>query len=191
MPYPFLVINCFDKATGELTFPPIRVVERGGLRIGIVGIAATIVGKTMPPPFGAVIWFTLGNAELPGHIRRLREDDGVDLLVVLSHLGFPQDVKLVGEFEGIDVLVSGHAHNRLTRPFVVGATSIIQPGCHGSFMGRLDVFGDAGKVTVTNHALVPMDGSIVPDSAMQVMVDGILAPHRSMLCERIGATEAA
>jgi sulfur-oxidizing protein SoxB len=191
LPYPFLAINCYDKETGDLTFPPTRVVERGGLRIGIIGVAATIVDKTMPPQFSTGIEFTLGNLELPDHIRRLREHEDVDLVVVLSHLGFPQDVKLAGEVEGIDVLVSGHTHNRLTRPFVVGATSIIQSGCHGSFMGRLDVSVDAGKVTVTNHELVAMDRSIVPDSAMQAMVDGILAPHRPMLGERIGKTDVA
>ncbi len=45
---PMLAINCYANDTGELTFPPTQVVERGGLRVGIIGIAATIVDKTMP-----------------------------------------------------------------------------------------------------------------------------------------------
>ena len=40
--------------------PASIVVERAGLRIGIVGIAATIVDKSMPPHFGEGLRFTLG-----------------------------------------------------------------------------------------------------------------------------------
>ena len=189
--YPLLAINCFDKETGELTFPPTRVVERGGLRIGIIGIAATIVDKTMPPQFSTGVRLTLGNEELPGHIRRLRDEEDVDVVVVLSHLGFPQDVKLAAEVSGIDVLLSGHTHNRLGKPVWVNRTPIIQSGCHGSFMGRLDLEVSGGRVEVTHHALVAMDFSIRPDAAMKTMVDDIMAPHRSMLGCRVGATATA
>jgi 2',3'-cyclic-nucleotide 2'-phosphodiesterase (5'-nucleotidase family) len=56
--FPVLAINSFDNASGELTFPPSRTVERGGLRIGIIGIAATIVDKTMPSQFSTGIRLT-------------------------------------------------------------------------------------------------------------------------------------
>jgi 2',3'-cyclic-nucleotide 2'-phosphodiesterase (5'-nucleotidase family) len=83
--YPMLAVNCFDKDDGQLTFPPTRVVERGVLRVGIAGVAATIVDKTMPPQFSTGARLTLGVEELPDHIARLREQEGVDLVVVLSH----------------------------------------------------------------------------------------------------------
>lgn len=188
---PMLAINCYANDTGELTFPPTRVVERGGLRAGIIGIAATIVDKTMPPHFGAGVRLTLGNEELPGHIRRLREDEDVDLVVVLSHLGFPQDEKLAGEVKGIDVLLSGYTHNRLYKPVWVNGTPIIQSGCHGAFIGRLAISVAQGRVDVTHHALVPMDGTITPDAAMQALVDGALSTHRAELEHRVGQTDIA
>ena len=188
--YPLLPINCFDEGTGTLAFPPSVVVERGGLRIGVIGIAATIVDKTMPPHFSTGLRFTLGNEELPGHISQLR-DEGVDLVVVLSHLGFPQDAKLAAEVAGIDVLLSGHTHNRLRAPVWVNGTAIIQSGCHGAFIGRLDLDTTGGRVEVAHHALVPMDGSVPRDPAMQAMVEGIMAPHRGMLRARAGRTSVA
>ena len=48
--------------------PAHTILERGGLRIGVVGIAATIVDKTMPPHFSEGLRFTLGEDELPRHI---------------------------------------------------------------------------------------------------------------------------
>ncbi|MBK6454246.1 MAG: hypothetical protein IPF84_17800 [Proteobacteria bacterium] len=51
----------------QLVFDPSCVIERGGLRIGIVGIASNIVDKSMPPSYSEGVRFTLGNTELPGH----------------------------------------------------------------------------------------------------------------------------
>jgi S-sulfosulfanyl-L-cysteine sulfohydrolase len=115
--HPLLACNCYVKATGELAYPAFTVIERSGVRVGIIGIAATILDKTMPPKFSEGLRFTLGNEELPGHIRTLRERERVELVVVLSHLGFPQDVKLASEVAGIDVLLSGHTHNRMDDPW--------------------------------------------------------------------------
>jgi 2',3'-cyclic-nucleotide 2'-phosphodiesterase (5'-nucleotidase family) len=42
----------------------------------------------------------------------------VDQIVLVSHLGFSQDMKLLSEVTGIDVCVSGHTHNRLYKPAV-------------------------------------------------------------------------
>ena len=60
-------------------------------------------------------------------------------MVVLSHLGFPQDCKLAATVPGIDILLSGHTHNRLDAPVLVNDTLIMQSGAHGSFVGRLDL----------------------------------------------------
>lgn len=44
--FPMLAINCYYKETDKLVFPPFQIVERDGLSIGVIGIAATIVDKT-------------------------------------------------------------------------------------------------------------------------------------------------
>lgn len=188
--YPALAINCYEKDSGRLAFPPSRVVERAGLRIGIVGIASNIVDKGMPPSYSEGLRFALGNAELPGHIDRLRSSDKVDLVVVLSHLGFAQDAKLAAEVPGIDALISGHTHNRLYEPVWVGHTPIIQSGCHGSFVGRLDFSLNAGKVVDVRHRLIAIDESIDPDPEMAARVAEAVAPHRAFLGQVVGRAAA-
>jgi sulfur-oxidizing protein SoxB len=140
----------------------------------------------LKPSYSTDVRFSLGNTELPAHIERLRTDERVDLIVVLSHLGFPQDVKLAAEVAGIDVLISGHTHNRLYQPVKVGTTVIIQSGCHGSFVGRLDLSLSGGKVTGVQHALICIDESITPDPEMALMVRDTLAPHRAFLDQVVG-----
>jgi 2',3'-cyclic-nucleotide 2'-phosphodiesterase (5'-nucleotidase family) len=186
--HPFLAANCFHTDTGRLAFAPSVTIDRAGIRVGVIGLAATIVDKTMPPHFSQGLRFTLGREELPEHIRRLREHEGADLVVVLSHLGFPQDCQLAADVQGVDVLLSGHTHNRLTEPAIVGGTVIVQSGSHGSFVGRLDLAIAGGATRVVAHQLVPMDESIEPDAEMTAAVDRILAPHRAMLAEVVGHT---
>lgn len=110
---------------------------------------------------------------------------------MLSHLGFPQDCKLAREVAGIDVLLSGHTHNRLFQPAVVNGTTIIQSGCHASFVGRLDIEMEGTTVGRIRHRLITLDDSIVPDADMQSLIDGIYAPYREMLAEILGETETA
>ena len=187
--YPALAINVYDKVSDQLVFHPSCVIERGGLRIGIVGIASNIVDKSMPPSYSEGVRFTLGNAELPGHIERLRNTEKVDLVVVLSHLGFAQDAKLAAEVPGIDALISGHTHNRLYRPAWVGSTPIIQSGCHGSFVGRLDLTVDGGKIIDVRHELICVDEGIVPDAEMATRVEDAVAPHRAFLEQSVGQVQ--
>ncbi len=186
--HPLLAINCHREGTDELPFPPTITIERGGIKVGIIGIAAYIIDKSFPERVSEGVYFTLGKDELPRHIKHLREEEGADLIIVLSHLGFPQDCKLASEVPGIDILLSGHTHNRMDQPLVVNGATIIQSGCHGSFVGRLDVEMDGDKVSEIKHQLVTLDESVQPDTAMQALVDEIYAPHREMLSQKVGET---
>ena len=186
--YPMLAINCYDKETHELVFEPYTITKAGNLKVGIIGIAATIVDKVMPPKFSEGIYFTLGNEELPGYISKLKEKENVDLIVVLSHLGFPHDIKLANEVSGIDVLLSAHTHNRMYEPALINNAIIMQSGCHGSFIGRLDLELQEGKIVGFSHKLVVMDESIAPDPELAGMIDNIMRPHRDYLNEIVGET---
>lgn len=188
--YPILAINCFNKADNTLVFPPYRMIERAGLRIAIIGLACPIVDKTMPPRFSEGVYFTMGNSELPPWIEHVRGAEAANLVIVLSHLGFPQDVKLAGETAGIDVLVSGHTHNRMAEAITVNGAIIFQSGCHGSFVGRLDLAVEGGRVVSHRHRLVAVDASLRPDKEMQAMVDAALEPDRVALSEVVGSVTA-
>jgi 2',3'-cyclic-nucleotide 2'-phosphodiesterase (5'-nucleotidase family) len=189
--HPLLAVNGYHDASDEPAFQPSVVVKRGGVTVGIIGIAAYIIDKTFPKQSSTGLRFTLGRDELPTQVRYLREREGAELIVVLSHLGFPQDCKLAAEVGGIDVLLSGHTHNRLFQPVVVNGATIIQSGCHASFVGRLDIEMDGTKVGGIRHRLITLDDSIASDADMQALVDGIYAPHRDMLAEVVGETATA
>ena len=195
--YPFLACNVYrcaepeDPGT-ELAFPPFRVLTVGDVSVGIIGIACNIVDKTMPPHFSEGIRFTDGREELPRYIQQLRTEHRVDLVLLLSHLGLPQDLELLVHTPGVDVCLSSHTHNRLTAPARVDDTLVIQSGCHGSFLGKLHLrLDDFGKVSLVEHALLEVSSSIPSDPEVHALVEAALQPFRTELNEVAGHTPIA
>ena len=186
--YPVLAINGYAGDTESHAFDASKIFDRGGVRVGVIGIGAYIIDKTLPREVCGGLRFTIGERELPGEIKKLRSE-GAELIIVISHLGFPQDIKLAEKVDGINILLSGHTHNRTYKPTVVNKTTIIQSGCHASFVGRLDVEVSGGKVIGVKHELVKLDDEVESDPEMQKLVDDIYSPHREMLDEVVGRTE--
>ena len=189
--YPMLAINVYDKATKELVYKPYSIKEIRGVKIGLIGIASNIVDKTMPPAYSEGIYFTSGKDELPSIIDLLRSKEKVDLIVLISHLGFTQDLKLLSDVQGIDICLSGHTHNRLYKPVLIGKTILIQSGCHGSFLGRLDLEIVDGQITVYKHQLIEVDAAIQPDPVVDQLIRQALAPYKNELSVVVGETATA
>jgi 5'-nucleotidase len=88
-------------------------------------------------------------------IDTLRMDEGVDLVILISHLGvsvdptLSEDTLLATFTRGIDVIVGGHSHDALPSPLIINGTVIVQAGNYGTKLGQLtlDVSSD-GAVTV-------------------------------------------
>jgi len=189
LPYPVLAANIYREESGELFLPAATIVERAGLRIGLIGLACPIVDKTMPPHFSEGLRFEIGTRELHAHVAQMRPH--VDLLVVLSHVGFPQDVQFAKDVPGIDVIVSGHTHNRMEHAIEVDGCLIFQSGCHGSFVGRLDLDLRDGELIGWTHALIAVDESVSPDPALEAAVSEALAGERDVMAEVVGRTDVA
>ncbi|MBD3191639.1 MAG: bifunctional metallophosphatase/5'-nucleotidase [Candidatus Heimdallarchaeota archaeon] len=189
--YPLLAVNCYEKNSDKLVFPPYEILEKNDLQIAILGVAATIVDKTMPKAFSKGIYLTNGIEELKTHISTLKTEEKVDLIVVLSHMGFPQECHMAKKIDHIDVFLSGHSHNRLYQPTIINDTIIIQSGCHGSFIGRLDLVVKSRKIKEFQHELVVMDENISPDMEMTEEITKLMDPKKEKLAAIVGKTKTA
>lgn len=188
--FPMLAMNVYEKESRGLFFKPHEVLEMAGLRIGLAGIASNIVDKTMPPQFSEGVSFTDGRAELPGVIETLRRQEQVDLVLLVSHLGFPQDMQLMEVVPGVDVELSAHTHHRLEKAVRQGSALVTQSGSHGSFLTRLDLVIDNGRITDYTHRLIEVTEAIEPDPEVNQLVQEALAPFRAELAEVVGETRS-
>jgi 5'-nucleotidase len=142
---------------------PHVIVERSGRRIGIVGIVTAQETKSASNPLEST-QFLDEAASAQAQIDRLRAQ-GVDIIVLLTHIGYAMDIQLAGRLSGVDVIVGGHSHSPLgegLRPLGIasdgpyptvgrdrdGATvCIVQAWQYGWAIGQLDVSFDAdGRV---------------------------------------------
>lgn len=186
--YPFLAANCHALTTAGPHFEATTICRVDGLSVGVIGLAATILDKTMPPSFAEGLRFTDGVDETRTHAARLRAE-GCDLVVVLSHLGLPQDCALAKAVDGLDVILSGHTHNRLEHPWIVNGAIIMQSGCHGSFLGRLDVTITEGRIAAYRHRLIPISEDIPEDPNVAELVLQATAPVKGMRTHVVGTTD--
>ncbi len=168
--YPFLACNVYDEQSKDLVFKSHMIKEVGDVKVLVIGIAATIVDKTMPAHFSEGIYLSDGQFEVQKLVDQHKAY--VDLVVVNSHMGYPQDVYLARQTQGVDIWLSAHTHNRLESPTIIGDTILIQSGSHGSFVGKLSLTLEAGRVTY-DHKLLVLDQTIKQDASMLKIIAGL------------------
>lgn len=183
--------NVRRRSDGALVAPPYVVVERGGVRVGVLGLAYPNTPLTTSRSNVADYVFEQDPAASVRNVLSRMRADGADLVIVLSHLGLGADRKLAGDVPEIDVIVGGHSHNRMERALSVGRTLIVQAGAHGSDVGRLDLWLAAGKPVRHRRTLITVDHQRVqPDAAVARLLDEIRAPFRERLAEIVGTAGA-
>src|ERR1041384_4588364 len=73
-----------------------------------------------------------------------------DLLIAMTHIGIRQDRELAAQTEGIDLIIGGHTHVTLPEGERIGNTLIVQTGCFGKHLGRVEAEKDSvgGRITL-------------------------------------------
>ena len=62
-----------------------------------------------------------------------------DIIVLLTHQGFDQDLQLAKELEGVDVIVGSHSQTVPEEPVVVNNILISQAGREGYYLGVIEL----------------------------------------------------
>ncbi|MBZ4190756.1 MULTISPECIES: bifunctional metallophosphatase/5'-nucleotidase [Bacteroidota] len=184
--YPVLAINVF-KENGTLFLEPYTMIEVGGQKVAVIGICANIIDKTMGKPFTEGIYVTDGLKEIDRYVREVK-DLGASLVILLSHNGYPQDLELLKQTNGIDVCLSAHTHNRIYEPVKVNDTIVIQCGCHGSFVGHLKLTIEGGKIA-HQYKLIEVTEDIDSNPEMEQLVNGAMASYRTLQKQIVGTTD--
>lgn len=189
LPFTALACNVTDTETKEGFFKPYTIKELNGIKIGIIGLTYPYVDITMPPDFSEGLRFSIGVEEVRQSVKAL--EGNVDVIVLLSHMGLPLDVKLVGLVDGIDIVLSGHSHDRIKDPILENGAYIVQAGSSSSFLGRLDVEVENGSITNLEYKLIEIEEEMEEDEEIKRMVDGLLSKYQEERITEIGETQTA
>ena len=186
---PVIAYNFHDVATGQRLFAPAITVERGGARVIFIGLADPTTTVRQPP----VQVKGLDSTRLEGlrtFIQESRRRDTPDLVVAVTHTGLTVSRQIAREIPELDVILSGHTHERTSDSITEGKVIVVEPGSLGSFLGRLDLALDKeGKVVEHSFRLVPVRASEYPeDPVVMGLVAASLAPYRERMNKIVGET---
>lgn len=127
------------------------IVERGGKKIGIIGVLAdigTIVAKNNIKGLSYINPIDTVNvlaAELKG-------EKGCDLVILLSHCGYyggnpqmPGDIDIAELTENVDIIVGDHSHTdleekKLYKNRAGKSVTVVQDGDKGEYVGRIELW---------------------------------------------------
>ncbi|MCR9279796.1 MAG: bifunctional metallophosphatase/5'-nucleotidase [Pseudomonadaceae bacterium] len=182
-PFPVLGANLLYRDSNIGFAQPYAIVERDGVRIGVIGILGQDAATALIPSNIAGLEVLNPIATVSGYVEQLRDE--VDLIVVLTHQGATapmqtddeadvsvhrgnaENIALAGAVPGIDVILAGHTDAGTREPIVHGETGtlIMQTFGQGQHLGFLQITLDGstgerlafeGKlIEVESDALTP------------------------------------
>lgn len=180
--FPWVCANMIYEKTGEFFAEPYIILNRGGIRVAVFGLTNEWPCTQPQTYFSApelglkYLDATQTAAKLVPELRQK-----ADIVVLLSHLGRGADEVLAKAVPGIDIILGGHSHSRLSTPrmvpvsaptaFRTGMVPMVQAWYLGIDMGVTRLIlrrDDSGRYTVMSckgeliriNATVPDDPEI-------------------------------
>ena len=191
LPFAALGQNIFDAEWDEPAelFKPYQFFERGGVKVAVIGQAFPYMPIANPRWMFPEYSFGIRDEHMQEMVDEVR-GMGAELVVCLSHNGFDVDKKMAGIVNGIDVILSGHTHDALPEPVLVGETIIVASGSNGKFVSRVDLDVRDGRMMGFRHKLIPIFSDVIaPDAEVAKLIDEQRAPYKAELEEVIGQTD--
>lgn len=122
-------------------FKPYIIKEVGGLKIGIIGLTAPLAAQK-----AGGLNFIEPKAAVSKAVEALKKAK-VNIILLLSHQGESDDLKLINEVKGIDLLITGHSRAGET-PFAnQDGTLILRPSWQGRRLGKAIITIEGNKIT--------------------------------------------
>ncbi|NGO62234.1 LysM peptidoglycan-binding domain-containing protein [Rhizobium daejeonense] len=184
-------------------FKPYIIKDFGSEKVAVIGVLATDTDETSSP--GDSILFAEPIGYLKEAVKEI-EAQGVNKIVLLSHVGYTVDQRIAAAVDGIDVIVGGHSHTLLSNtdekaagpyPTLVKNPSgkdvpIVTAYAYSKYLGDLKVvFDDTGAVKSAEGAPILLDASVTPDADYTAKVAELAGPIEELKKKEIGETADA
>ncbi|MBU1564613.1 MAG: hypothetical protein KJ630_03165 [Proteobacteria bacterium] len=128
--FPWLSANLTDK-NHKLIFPAVRIIERGEMKIGVIGLTGQIADTSQE----AIV--TDWRKVLPEHLQRLTKE--CQLVIVISSLTGKDNAELTRQFPQVHILISADRQQGNIVPRVDNSTLITQTMNQGKYLGVLNL----------------------------------------------------
>ncbi len=189
----FLAQNIKTTDFEDIVFKPYAMREMNGVKVAVIGQAFPYTPIANPRYMVPDWTFGIQDEHMQKMVDQARAE-GAQVVVVLSHNGMDVDIKMASRVRGVDAILGGHTHDGMPAPVVVrnggGQTLVTNAGSNSKFLGVLDFDVRGGQVQGFQYRLLPVFSNLLkPDAAMQNYIDGVRAPYKARLDEKLAVTE--
>ncbi|WP_221567796.1 bifunctional UDP-sugar hydrolase/5'-nucleotidase [Alkalihalobacillus sp. TS-13] len=119
-------------------------------------------------------------------------DQGADLIIFLSHMGYEADLELAKKLSGVvDVIVGAHSHTVLESPIEESGVIIVQAGSHGKYVGELRLEIDLANKKIEKYIgkLIEINLGSERDPSMSAILEQGRNETNEFLSEVLSYTE--
>lgn len=169
--FPIVCANVVDDRGRLLGQKPYTILQRNGLRIGLIGVMTEeFQAITMPGARGP--WHTLPLLEtIHKYAAELRPR--TDVIVLLAHVTPQEEDRIQSDASEVPVVISGHKHLPLERQKTNGGRVLVRADAFGRELGRLELKVDVARKSVAAVVWkrIPIDDNAIapaPNVARQV-----------------------
>jgi len=155
--FPTLCANMEPDAKWKMHVKPYQKFECGGVSVGIIGITALgSMGTPESHPMRLTDIKFMDPLETIKKYEFLRKE--CDVVLLLSHLGYKDDVKFSAELPWVDIIVGGHSHTQLNG---------------GELHNGILITQNTKSLKYATHSTLVLDGSkVVSKKAERIAIAG-------------------
>ena len=160
---------------GELIFPPYYIWNIKGIKIGFLGYTDPLVPVRQSPNYSKGIIYTRPEENIAHYAEVLREQEQCAYVLIVAHLGLSQQISLANkeECKGVDYILGGDTHERVRKPIQCKYSKVVEPGAFGSFVGKLNLTIQNGKVIHDEYALIEITSNkFQPSKEITALITG-------------------
>lgn len=183
--------NMRHEESGEQLFPPYWIREIDGIRIGFVGINDPDIPFRQAPSYSNGILFNDLDKSVEEVIRKVKFDEQADFVILLTHIGLAKQVALANNpiSRHADYIFGNDTHERVRKPIEGKYAKVVEPGAFGSFVGKLTLHFEQGRLVEDQYELIETDPIRYPaDKELQALIDEKKAPYSAELERVVGST---
>ncbi len=169
--FPILSANVLLANEDKLLAQPYTLLQVGSRQVAIIGLTWDAAPLSSAQAQGKYILLKAEDV-LAKYVAELEKQ--ADIIIVLSNMGYDEDMRLSSLVPGIDLIVGGRSRIPMPQSWRNNQTGtlVVQAGSQGEWIGRRVLHVDSeGSVTKYEDELIFLTDAFADDPEMRAFLD--------------------
>lgn len=140
--------------------------------LGIIGVTTLDTDEVSSPSKNII--FDDPISSIKRSLKELKLKDKNKHFILLSHLGYDNDLLIAEKFPELNVILGGHTHTIIKKPHYINKSIVLQAGQYGMYLGNLIIrFFEDGSYSVLSYELIELNKLEKEDIKVKNILDNM------------------